>query len=326
MKNRSMSLFASLCLACAFLLTGFDSHAGEKVVVRLGNSGTELHQYQVFTNKFKELVETASNGRIEIKVFPNAVLGNDREMIEGMILGQQEMFVGGSVWPWVPEAGVTDMPFLYRDSDHAYKAYDGFLLQVLGDMFREHGLNLMGYVPIGWRNISNNIRPINSADDVKGMKLRVPDSDVYIATFDALGANTVTVALSELYMALQQGVADGQDNPLSTFYAQSFQEVQKFLTRTRHIHGTAFIISNDAWFNGLPQEDRDILEKAAREAQTYQRGVLAAMEEDLLKKVIEAGVQVNEPTDIESFRSAMQDVPGKLGIVPLEWIDKIKAM
>ena len=299
---------------------------GEPVVIRLGHSGTEDHQYHVFAGKFKELVEAESGGRITVELYPNAVLGNDREMIEGMLMGQQEMFVGSSTTSWVPETAVTDLPFLYRDYDHAYQCYDGFLFDELGSRFEDNGLTLLGYVAIGWRNISNNIKPINSVDDLKGMKIRVPDMEVYSATFNAMGATTVTVSLNELYMALQQSVADGQDNPASTFWAQSFQEVQKYVTLTRHMLGTNFILVNSQWMQSLNEADQELIKKAAQEAQDYQRGYLSDVEDDLIEQIRQSGVQVNEPSDIQSFKDACAKVPEELAVVPMEWIEQIQSM
>ncbi len=296
------------------------------VVIRFGHSGTEEHQYQVFAGKFKELVEEESGGHITVEIYPNAILGNDREMIEGMLMGQQDMFVGSSTTSWVPETAVTDMPFLYRDYDHAYSCFDGFLFDELGSRFEDNGLALLGYVSIGWRNISNNVKPIQSVDDLKGMKIRVPDMEVYSATFNAMGATTVTVSLNELYMALQQGVADGQDNPASTFWAQSFQEVQKYVTLTHHMLGTNFILANNEWLNGLSGADQEMIRNAVEEAEQYQRDYLSGVEDELVENIRQAGVEVNEPEDIESFREACEGVPESLGTVPAEWIEQIKGM
>lgn len=298
----------------------------DTVKIRFGHSGTEEHQYHVFATKFKEIVEQESGGRITVEIFPNAVLGNDREMIEGMLMGQQEMFVGSSTTSWVPETAVTDMPFLYRDYDHAYSCFDGFLFDELGSRFADNGMTLLGYVAIGWRNISNNVKPIQSVDDLKGMKIRVPDMEVYSATFKAMGATTVTVSLNELYMALQQSVADGQDNPASTFWAQSFQEVQKYVTLTHHMLGTNFVLMNSEWLGKLSSEDQELIKSAAKQAQEHQRDYLANVEDELVEKIRQAGVQVNEPEDIESFRQACADVPESLGTVPVEWIAKIREM
>ena len=303
-----------------------EAKESEPIVIRFGHSGTEDHQYHVYATKFKETVEEESGGRITVEIYPNAILGSDREMIEGMLLGQQEMFVGSSTTSWVPETAVTDMPFLYRGYDHAYKCFDGFLYDELGSRFKDNGLALIGYVSIGWRNISNNIKPINSVDDLKGMKIRIPDMEVYSATFNAMGATTVTVSLNELYMALQQSVADGQDNPASTFWAQSFQEVQKYVTLTHHMLGTNFVLMNDKWLSGLEDADQALIREASQVAQAHQREYLSSVEEDLVEKIKAAGVEVNEPSDIDSFRAACANVPENLGTVPAEWIEKIKEM
>jgi len=326
-KKSVLVLVAILVLAVSFLpAQGGKEQAKDQSVIRFGHAGAEGHQYHIFATKFKEVVEKNSNGRISVQIFPNAVLGNDREMIEGMLMGQQEMFVGSSTTSWVPESAVTDMPFLYRDYTHAYKSFDGFLKQELGKRFEENGLALMGYVSIGWRNISNNVKPINTVSDLRGMKIRIPDMEVYSATFKAMGATTVTVSLNELYLALQQNVADGQDNPASTFYAQSFQEVQKYVTLTHHMLGTTFVLMNDKWLKGLSAEDQEIVRKAAREAEEYQRQALLDMEDELVENIRKAGVAVNKPTDIESFRKSVADVPKVLGTVPMDWIDAINKL
>lgn len=319
-----------LTLTMVFALFAFGSPvalaAGDTVNIRFGHSGSEEHQYQVFATKFKELVEDKSDGHITVEIFPNAVLGNDREMIEGMLTGQQEMFVGSSTTSWVPETAVTDLPFLYRSYEHAYAVFTGFLFDELGSRFEDNGLSLLGYVPIGWRNISNNVKPINSASDLKGMKIRIPDMEVYQATFSALGATTVTCALSELYMGLQQGIADGQDNPASTFCAQSFYEVQKYVSLTHHMLGTNFVLCNSDWLSSLSEEDQTLIKECATEAMDYQWDYLQNVEDSLVQRIKDEGVEVNEPTDVESFREACVNVPEALGVVPEEWIETIKGM
>ena len=170
------------------------------------------------------------------------------------------------------------------------------------------------------------MRPINSVEDLQGLKIRVPDMEVYAATFEAMGATTVTVSLNELYMALQQSVADGQDNPASTFWAQSFQEVQDYLTLTHHMLGTNFVLVNSSWLGGLPQEDQDLIRSAAKEAQDYQREYLSGVEDELVEQIREAGVEVNEPADLQSFIDACSQVPEELGVVPQEWLDQIRGM
>ena len=158
------------------------------------------------------------------------------------------------------------------------------------------------------------------------MKIRVPDMEVYSATFQAMGATTVTVSLNELYMALQQSVADGQDNPASTFWAQSFQEVQDYVTLTHHMLGTNFVLMNSDWLNSLSEEDQALIKAAAKQAQDYQREYLSEVEGELVENIRQAGVQVNEPDDIDSFRQACADVPETLGTVPVEWIEQIRNM
>ena len=338
MKIARKMIGASLAVLIVMGLTGcgnsnaVQDNAGdaaanpETVTIRFGHSGTEDHQYNVFAERFKEVVEEESNGAIAVEIFPNAILGNDREMIEGMLMGQLEMFVGSSTTSWVPETAITDMPFLYRDYEHAYSCYDGFLFDELGARFEENGMTLLGYVSIGWRNISNNVRPINSVADMEGLKIRVPDMEVYSATFDAMGATTVTVSLNELYMSLQQGVADGQDNPASTFWAQSFYEVQDYMTLTHHMLGTNFVLMNSDWLSGLSEENQNIIREAAKEAQAYQRENLEGTEDKLIEQIREAGVEVNEPSDIQSFRDACSQVPEELNVVPAEWLDQIRGM
>ena len=141
-----------------------------------------------------------------------------------------------------------------------------------------------------------------------------------------MGATTVTVSLNELYLALQQNVADGQDNPASTFWAQSFQEVQKYVTLTRHMLGTTFVLMNDKWLEGLSASDQEMIRSAAREAELHQRQMLINMEDDLVESIRKAGVAVNAPTDIESFRRAVVRIKKILGTLPMEWLEKINSL
>ena len=253
---------ASLSLAVVFLVFGISSPAAP-ITIKFGHSGTKVHQYHIGATKLAELVDKYSGGKMKVEVFPDAQLGGERDLAEGTRLGTVDMAVSaaGSILPlWVPEFQVVEMPFIFRDRPHTYRVLDGPVGAELNGLADKKGIKVLGYWEVGFRNMTNNKRPIVTPKDMQGLKIRVQQSKVYIEMMKSLGAIGTPIAFTELYSALQQGVVDGQENPIPTIRSMNYFEVQKYLSLTFHTYTPGAIMINPKLWNSLTAEQKAILQ------------------------------------------------------------------
>jgi tripartite ATP-independent transporter DctP family solute receptor len=207
--------------------------------------------------------------------------------------------------------GVVMLPFAYDDYDHVHRVVDGPAFEWFSQMAEKEGFILLSNWEYGFRNLTNNKRPINTPEDVKGLKVRVPPEIQIGAAFEAMGAVTTVIAFPELYMALAQGVADGQDNPISVIYFMKFYEVQKHLAVTRHIYNNMIhTISAKTWAKLTP-EQKTIFQEESKQAGAFMRQQIMSQEEDLIAKMQQAGTQVTRP-NLALFRAAMKPAYDKI--------------
>jgi len=288
----------------------WSTQAMAQVVARLGHGGSDTHPFHIWSVKFAEEAAKLSNGRLKVQVFPNSQLGKERDMAEALLLGTLEMCVvgTGTVLPvWVPEIGVLDAPFIYRDFDHFYKVQDGAVGAELKAKLEAKGMKHLGWADIGARDMTNNKRPITKPADMVGLKMRVPDSKVYVTMMKALGATVVPVNFAELYMALQQGVADGQENPPTTIRSMNYWEVQKYLSLTDHIYSGASGLVSTKWLAAQPPDLRAAIERAGRLATEYTRPWVREDNQKSMEFLKSKGIVVNA-VDKEAFRKATEVV------------------
>jgi tripartite ATP-independent transporter DctP family solute receptor len=269
--------------------------------VRLAHTHTEQGLYYKGAVRFKELVEERSGGRIIVEHFPNGQLGADRDIQEGVSLGTIEAGLSSSPVVILNDYfKLLDAPYLFVSREHVSKALDGDLGQKLAAPLAEHNIKHLGYWENGFRQITNNVRPINTPADLQGIKLRTPESPVRMSTFRTYGANPVPMPFTELFGALQQGIVDGQENPLATIYQASLQDVQKYLSLTGHVYSAVHLLMNKPLFDSMPEDLQKILVDAGREVAVYTRE-LGAKEDGRLADVMkEGGVQVNQ-ADVKAF-------------------------
>ena len=259
--------------------------------------------FVVASERFKDMVEKRTNGRLKVQIFHSSQLGGEREMQEMVALGTLEMSVSGIVVVYEPLFALLEAPFLYRDREHIKKVYASPVVEELSKGLLAKGIRVVGFYENGFRNITNSKRPINSPADVKGLKIRTPENLAQIETFKALGAIATPMAYSELYNALAQGVVDGQENPLQNIWTGKMFEVQKYLAMTGHIYNSAYIIANDKFWTGLPADVRKIAEESLTEASHWQMDYVADLDKKLLEELKGKGMQVTTP-DREVFRKA----------------------
>ena len=282
----------------------------EKIVLKLGHTQGGEHPYQKGAEKFKELVEAKSNGRLQIDLFPNSQLGNQREMVEGLQLGTLELHIGTltAVASFAPKYNVVILPYLFRDSEHAHKVLNGEVGKELEADLEAQGISILGYWDNGWRHMTNDVRPIKTAEDVKGLKIRVQDSPIYISFIKALGATPTPIPFAELYTALETNVVDGQEQPLAQMATNRFYEVQKYLTLTGHTFEPGALYVSKQAYEKLPSDLQNILKEAAVEAGEYERKLVKDEEAKFLQQLKDGGMIVEENPDIESFRKAVEPV------------------
>lgn len=225
-----------LLIAVTVGLTFAAASASAQQVLRLSHNAAPGNPKAVGSLKFAELVGQKTNGRIKVEVGGSAQYGDDVETLTNMRLGSMAFAAGsqGTTSGVVPEFNVLGLPFLFRDLPHAYKVVDGPISQKLNELAQKKGLVLLALWDNGIRHTSNSKRPITKPEDLAGLKLRTPPDSMTIDIFTALGANPTPLAFSELYIALQQGVVDGQENPLMNIYSSKLHEVQKYISFTGH--------------------------------------------------------------------------------------------
>jgi tripartite ATP-independent transporter DctP family solute receptor len=278
---------------------------------------------------FKSIVEAETAGAVEVKVFPAGQLGGERELVEGTKLGTIQMsMVSAAIAGYYKEAQVLDIPYLFSSGPVAWKVMDGkFGKELAEDCLKKTGMRVLAYGETGFRNFTNSVRPIKSPADMKGLKIRVMESPVYINMVKALGAAPTPIAWPETYSALQQRVVDGQENPVSVILMVKFYEVQKYITLDGHSYGVDFILVNNKFFQTLPKDTQHVLQNAAVTAGLVGRGIQQLNSAIGVSTLKEKGMEVYSPTPKE--RAMFRDAAQKPVIEYVEkqigraWIDKL---
>lgn len=277
--------------------------------LRLAHPAPTEHGWHLWAAEFKSQIETLTNGAMTVQIFPNAQLGGERDIAQAVRRGAIEMGgIGVGLSGWVPEMSITDAPFLWKNRQQAYTAFAGKFGDDLRKLSLDKGFKLVGWTDLGFRCMTNNVKPVLTADDMQGLKMRVPNSRAYIALMQALGASTVAVDLSELYLALRQGVADGQDTPAPVVKSTKLYEVQKFVSKTDHVLTTAYIVINPDVYAKLSDTEKEAFDKASRAADEHVRGVTQQQETEAYSFFAAQGLQVAADVDRESFRAKTASV------------------
>ena len=284
--------------------------SAEPTVIKLGMTINEQDSFYVCATKFSELVEERTNGAYDIQLFPNSSLGDERTMLESMQMGTLDsgIITSGPFVNFVPEFGVLDLPFLFPDNASAYKVLDGEIGKEILSKLEDHDLKGLAYAERGFRNLTNSVRPVRTAEDIKDLKIRVMENEVYLSAFKAMDVNAVPMAWTEALTALQQGTIQGQENPVNVIHAYKMWDSQKHVTMTRHAYAAAVITFSEEVFNSLPADVQEIFVQAAQEAAEYERAWVAENEEAQIADLKANGMELIEEPDLESFRQAVQTV------------------
>lgn len=308
----------SVLVATLLSATAFAAFAQSAVKLTLGHGaapGNPRHEASV---KFAEVVKAKTNGRIDIQVAHSAQLGDDAAMVTAIRTGALDITANsqGAVAAAVPEYAAYGMPFMFSTPAQAFKVLDGPLGKELADKSAEKGMVVLGYWDNGIRHMTNSKRPITKVEDMKGLKMRTPPDAVLVDIMQALSADPQQIKFAELYVALQQGVVDGQENPLVNIHASKLYEVQKHLALTSHMFQmTPLLMSKRTW-DRLSEADRKVMQEAATEATALQRKLSQEADDKLLADLKAKGVQVTT-VDKAAFAKATSKVDEKWLATPI---------
>ncbi|MCC8108512.1 MAG: TRAP transporter substrate-binding protein [Planctomycetes bacterium] len=302
-----------LALAFLFVLIGAivaTPSASAAQTIKLGTTVNEQDSFQIAAEKFAELVADRTGGAYKIEIFPNGALGDERIMLEGMQMGVLDMGIitSGPFVNFVPDFGVLDLPFIFNNNEHAHAVLDGPVGQGILAKLDDVGIKGLAYAERGFRNLTNSVRPVQNAADIKGLKIRVMENEVYTNTFKALGVNAVPMAWAETLTALQQGTIQGQENPVNVIHSFKLWESQKYVTMTRHAYASAIFTMSKRLFDRLPADVQTIVKDAAQEAAEYERAWVAENEARQMQELRDNGMEIVENPDVDSFKAVVQSV------------------
>ena len=300
--------FRMLAAAGTFVAAGLPALAQQEI--KIGYALAPDSHYGVAAQKFEEVVTAETGDDFTFTHFPSSGLGGEREVIEGLQIGTIEATIvsSGTLANFVPETGVFDIPFLFRDLDHARAVLDGEVGQTILAKFDDVGLHGLAWGEQGFRHITNNRNAIKTPADVEGLKIRTMENPVHLAAFNAMGAAPTPMAWPEVISSLQQGVIDGQENPLSVIVSVKLDEVQQYLTLSGHVYSPAMLLVSKPFWDGLTDEQKSAFDKAATEAVAAMRDYVDNVETTGVETLKERGMEVNELSAEEKaeFQTSIQ--------------------
>jgi len=290
MKKTMHRILQAILAGALGLSLAQTAHAAD-ITLKLGHLANEQNTWHKASLKFGEEVARLTNGRIEVQVFPNESLGKEIDLINGMQLGTVDMTITGeSLQNWAPLAALLAIPYAFDSLDHMDKVASGEIGKAIEQQIVEKArIRPIAYFARGPRELTSNT-PIHSPDDLKGLKMRVPNVPLFMAVWKALGAQPTPMAFSEVFTSLQNGTISAQENPLALIKSANFNEVQKYLNRTDHVRSWIYLtISNLTW-DKLSDQDKQAIEQAAKTAQAYERKLFLADEQQLEADLKSAGM------------------------------------
>jgi tripartite ATP-independent transporter DctP family solute receptor len=309
MRAMGIGAFAILAAALALGAGPASIRAAEFDLVE-AHTTTQDHPYTLGMVRFAQLVRERTGGRVAVQIHHSRQLGDERQVVEGLQLGTVQLTVTstGPLGGFVPDMNVVDLPFLFRDSAHAYKVLDGEIGRSLLDKFEAVGIKGLAFWENGFRHITTAKKAVERPADLKGLKIRVMENRVHQAAFRQLGADATPMAWGEVFTSLQQGLLDAQENPIPIVSTFKLYEVQKYLALTGHVYSPApLLMSKKAW-DRLPPEIRNVVLDTALEVARIQRQLNRGQEQNQLGELKAKGMVVIEEPDRAAFRTAMQPV------------------
>lgn len=298
-------------LAAGIALTALPAYA-QTTVIKLGwiTSDGATDPYAIGARAFKELAEANSDGRLEVQLFPNRQLGDEKPMLDGMRLGTVDagVITNALIAQIEPSFQLNDLPFLFATEEQAAEVLDGPVGDKLNANLQTKGIMVLGWMEGGFRHMVNNVRPVEKPEDVSGVKYRVMQNPVFIGMFSSLGGNAVPMAWGETYTAVQQGAIDGLEIPLAVIDQNKYAEVTKYLSLTNHTYSAIPLLMNKRLFDRLPEDLQKVVTEAGVEATKRQREATRENTKVLLDKLAGAGMTINAVDDLAPFRGAVSNV------------------
>ncbi|MDR2324735.1 MAG: TRAP transporter substrate-binding protein [Acidovorax sp.] len=294
--------------ATASLPLFFSHNAQAATELKLGFPLPQNSQFGAAATAFAQTLSQRTEGRFTVKLFPSSALGGEREMIEGIQLGSQDLALvsTGAIGNFVPQVTLFDLPFLFRDYAHAHAVLDGAIGSEMLQRFPARGLVALAWGEGGFRHITNNKHAIHGPKDLRGLKIRTQENPMHIAAFKGLGASPTPINWPETFMALQQRTVDGQDNPISVIEASKLYEVQKYLSLTQHLYSPALFLVSPALFGKLSKADQEAFRAAAKAGAAAMRQRVAADELSGVRNLRQHGMEVVERIDKAPFVAALE--------------------
>lgn len=309
---------------------GFVSISQAAMVLKLGHYANAEHAGNQAAKMFAEGVAERTDGELTVEIYPNNELGNPPEVLEQSVLGVIDMSLPtqGQLAKYSKKFGCVMLPFAYDGYEHAYKVLDGPFIEWADKDLEDAGLVFLSNWEWGFRNLTNSVRPINTPEDARGLKIRTPPELSNQAAMEALGATAQTIQFSELPMALKQGLVDGQENPVSVIYAFKIYETQKYLAMTGHTYNSmVHVISKKTW-DKLTPEQQKIVKEESRKAGDFMRQNLRTAETEEIEKLEALGMEVTRP-DVALFKAKMgpayERMKASVGADNLDYFLKIVA-
>ena len=307
--KRALTVFMAVLLI--FAVAGAAS-AQYKATMKLASVTPPDHFYNVGARKFADLIKERTKGRIEIKVYPAGQLGKgEREITEAVQQGAVDLLITstGPMGGFSPSINILDFPFLFRDFKHVDLVMDGSIGRKLLNDFEKAHIKGLAFWENGFRHLTNNKRPIKKVEDGKGLKIRTMENKVHLAAWKTAGYNPTPMSWGEVFTALQQGVIDGQENPIAIISSNKLWDAgQKHFSFTAHVYSPAPLLMAQKRFDGMPKEDQELFLKTALEVAKFQRKINRDAEENSMKEMASKGVTVVRDVDRESFKKAMTPV------------------
>ena len=262
---RVRTLAAGAALALCLGSAGF---AGAQTTLRMAHTLPASDTHHLAAQRFAESVRSRTNGQIQIEVHPAGTLGNDPSILQNLRLGAVDLgFTGNPFFTsFAPKLNVLDLPYLFASYDHVYRVVDGPVGEQLLRELEAHQLKGLAFWEIGFRNVTNSIRPVTRPEDLKGLKIRTTPNPAHVAAFQALGASPTPLPFTEVYLALHSKAVDGQENPVNLIYASKFHEVQKHLSLTQHAYTVSIVAMNMPKLRSMAPAQQQTLVEASREA------------------------------------------------------------
>ena len=320
MKNsRAVVVLVFICVLLLSMvsLAWTQSKTGDGKVFefKMGTTQAVDNTTTIGANKMADLVKEKTGGRVKITVYPAMQLGDPKTQAEGLRMGTLD-----SAWvstaamaPFIPDMGAVSFPYLFKDRGHVAKALNGKAGEILGVAAEKVGIKILGWGENGYRQISNSKKSVVKPADLSGLKLRVYPIDIYVSTFENLGAIVIPLSLSELYTAMQTGAVDGQENAVDLVASNKFYEVQKYLTMSNHIYGDWAIAFNARKWGTLPKDLQDSVTQAAKETAIFQIKLATETENEKINMLKQKGMRIDPISSYDEWRNKVKPVYDKFG-------------